>query len=259
MTVIRRIHDACAEEAARATVESLTIGLSYTAVTTGDGRLGLSYTMTDRRVCCTQVRRYRDFESGPATDLLPYLCSDDSLERSMGVALANALNERRAAAMLADAGPGSGIIGRFGVRAGTRVAMVGFFGPVVSGLREVGAEVSILDRDRAMGDEAAFLTALASWPDVVVLTATSLLDDSFERFVERVHGDARVVVMGPTTPMLPEAFEGLPVHLLAGMVPVAKDRVLAAVRQGGGTPAIGPHARKVAVLLAAPGGSGARA
>jgi len=259
MTVIGRIFDACAEGAAGATVGSVTAGLGYTAVTTADGRLGLCYTMTDRRACCTQARHYRDFEGGPATDLLEYVRSDDGLERSMGVALANALNEPRAAAMPEDTGPRAGVIGRFGVGAGTKVAMVGYFGPVIAGLQRAGAEVSVLDRDREMGDEAAFLDALASWPDVVVLTATSLLDDSFERFAERVHGAARVVVMGPSTPMFPEAFEGLPVHLLAGMVAVAKERILAVVRQGGGTPAIAPHAKKVAVLLGDPEGAGAPA
>jgi len=232
--------------AARETsVGQVTIGLGYVAVRTADGGLGLCYTMIDRRACCTQVRSFHDFDGCPAIELLDYARSGDTLERSMGIALVNALNEPRAAAMEHDSGERTGIIAQLRIGAGTKVAMVGYFGPVIARMKKVGAEISVLDRDHRMGDEAHFLRDLATWPDILVLTATTMIDDSFGLFLDHVGGSTRVAVMGPSTPMIPDVYADLPVHMLAGMVARDKDRALAAVRQGGGTPALSPHSRKV--------------
>lgn len=240
-----RLYQASLPAARETSVEQVTIGLGYTAVSIAEGGLGLCYTMIDRRARCTQVRTFRDFDGCPATELLEYARSDDTLERSLGIALVNALNEPRAAAMEPDTGERTGIIAQLGIGGGTKVAMVGYFRPVIMRMERVGAEVSVLDRDHGMGDEADFLGDLATWPDILVLTATTMIDDSFGSFLEHVSDSTRVAVMGPSTPMIPEVYADLPVHMLAGMVAVEKDRALAAVRQGGGTPALGPHARKV--------------
>lgn len=245
MDVSERLHEAFRERAAQARVSDLSIGLGYTAVTTDDGRMGLAYTMMGRTGSCTHVRDFQDFDGRSATDLLDYVTSDDTLERSMAIALINALNEPVAAAMPRDTGPSTGFVAQFGVTEGTRVAMVGFFGPVITGLKKLGAELSILDRGHQMGDEAAFLARLKSWPEVLVITATSLITATFDRVLEHVGDGVRVVVMGPSTPMVPEVYTGLPVHMLAGMVPVVKDKVRAVIRQGGGTPELSPHSQKV--------------
>jgi uncharacterized protein (DUF4213/DUF364 family) len=245
MVIVERLHAAVAEAAAHTTIAAMTIGLGYTAVATGDGRLGLSYSMIERTACCTHVRSFRDFDGAPARDLLDYVLSEDTLERSMGLALVNALNEPQALSLPADDTPGGVFIQEFGVRQSTRVAMVGHFPPVARRLREAGAELSILDSDERMGDEASFLRELARWPDVLIVTATTILNGSLEPFLDGVSNEADVMVMGPTTPLLPEAFAGTPVRLLAGMAPVDHERTLAAVRQGGGTPALSKHCRKV--------------
>jgi len=244
-SILERLEATFAARSEQREVSTVSIGLGYTAVEVDDGGAGLAYTMADRSRTCTHVRRFRDFEGGPASELLEYLASDSRLERSMAVALVNALNHARAAAMDDDSGPSTGIIERFGVGVGTRVSMVGFF-PIVTQLEAIGAEVRVLDANRGLGDERTFLAELSTWSDAVILTATTLLNDTFSLFVDHVREDARVAVLGPTTPMVPEAFSDVPVDLLAGMVPVDADRVLAAVRQGGGTPAISPHCRKVA-------------
>jgi len=243
--IAERLYAESRAAAAADTVAAVTIGLGYTAVRTAAGGIGLCSTLIDRGACCTHVRTFRDFDGAPASELLAYVRSDDRLERVMGIALVNALNDPRAKTMSRDEGARSGVVAQLGIDAGTSVAMVGFFRPVIARLEKVGAETSILDRGHGMGDEAVFLEQLATWPDVLILTATSLIDDSMDVFLERVSDSTRVVVMGPTTPMIPEVFADLPVHMLAGSVVVDRERALAAVRQGGGTPAIGPHCDKV--------------
>jgi uncharacterized protein (DUF4213/DUF364 family) len=245
MKLVDGLCAAVAEAAAHTTIEAMTIGLGYTAVATATGCVGLSYTMVERTASCSHVRAFRDFDGAPATELLEYVRSDDTLERAMGLALVNALNQPQARQLPDDAGPAGTFVAAFGVREGTRVAMVGFFPPVARRLREIGAQLSVLDRDKRMGDEAAFLRDLAEGPDVLIVTATAILNGSLELFLEHVTERVKVVVLGPTTPLVPEAYGALPVHLLAGLVPVDNERVVAAVRQGAGTPALTPHCRKV--------------
>jgi uncharacterized protein len=52
--------------------------------------------------------------------------------------------------------------------------------------------------------------------------------------------------------MVADAFEHLPVHMLAGTVPVDKERTLKAIRHGMGTPVLHKHSRKVFLELIRP-------
>jgi uncharacterized protein (DUF4213/DUF364 family) len=234
--------------AEQTTVATLTIGLGYTAVETTSGDVGLSYTMAEPSARCTRVPEYRDHEGRPASELLDLLPSDHSLERSIGLATVNALNRRAALALPVD-DDDDGFVRAFGVGKGTRVAMIGFFGPVIARLQNLGADLRVLDRDRGMGDHRQFLATLESWPELLVITATTILSDSFERFLQAVGRDVNVVVLGPSTPMVPAAYHGLPVHRLGGMVPVDGPRAIAAARQGGGTPQLSPFCRKVSYVF----------
>jgi len=244
MSVTDVLHGEFCRQAAQTSIATLTIGLGYTAVETTRGDVGLSYSMVDRSTGCTHVPRYRDFEGQPASELLDLLRSEDSLERCLGVATVNALNRREALSLPRDEDKGD-YARAFGVGRGTRVAMVGFFGPVVAQLEALGAELHILDRGRGMGDESRFIVNLESWPELLVITATTILNDSFERFLDAVGKTVKVFVLGPTTPMVPAAYRQLAVHRLGGMVPVETERVVAAVRQGAGTPELSRFCRKV--------------
>jgi hypothetical protein len=132
---------------------------------------------------------------------------------------------------------------------GTRVAMVGYFGPMVPLLNERGAQLEIIDRGRDMGSTERFYERLGNWAEVLVLTATSLLNHSTEEILAAANAGVRTLMLGPSTPMVPEAFCHLPVRLLAGTVPMERDKVLAAIRHGAGTPVIQRFSRKAYVAL----------
>ena len=77
--------------AASAIVKVVTIGLGYTAVETDGDRLGLSYTMAGDPVRGSQLRKQRDYDGAPASEVLECVRSGDTLQRSIGIALVNAL------------------------------------------------------------------------------------------------------------------------------------------------------------------------
>ena len=146
MLLMRRLHEESLPLAVLTTVTSLTVGLGYTAVTTGDGGLGLSYTWIEGRESRSYANGYRDVEGERADVLLERLLSDDPFQRSIGLATVNALHHRRAGAFADDVGkPLSSSLQLLGIGAGTRVAMVGYFPPLVRSLPELGAE---LESDR---------------------------------------------------------------------------------------------------------------
>lgn len=240
--LVEALFGAVREQADAARVARVTIGLGYTSVETTDGRVGLSYTMAGDTICCNRLRGLRDFDDSPAGEVLDCVRSDDTLERSIGIALVNALNQPRVLTMPEDTGALTAVAG---IRSATRVAMVGYFPPVVARLKGAGAELSVLDRGLDIGDEARFLRELRSWPDVLIVTAATILNATFELFMEHVRPEIPVVVLGPTTPMVPEAFAAFPVTMLGGMVVLEKAQVVSAVRQAAVTPAVRRYCRRV--------------
>jgi uncharacterized protein (DUF4213/DUF364 family) len=114
--------------------------------------------------------------------------------------------------------------------------MVGFFGPLVDILNQRNAKLEILDESRKLGQEGEFFKRIEKWADVLFLTSTSILNNTSEKILGRAHPNIKTVMLGPSTPMVGEVFEHLPVHMLAGTVPIDKDNILKAIRHGMGTP-----------------------
>jgi len=245
MDVMRRLHELFAERARRVTVTDLVLGLGYTAVATDDGGLGLAYTWFTDKTCCSFWRDWEDVEGGPASRLLDRLLSDNGLERSVGLATANALNRSVADRLPTDESQAGALVDGMRIGRGSKVAMVGFFPPVAKKLRDLGAELDVVDAGRGMGDERAFRERLGDWADVLILTSTTLLGGTTEDFLACAGSRVRIALLGPSTPLVPEAFAGLPVDVLAGMVPGDSAPVLRRVRHGAGTPDLQRLSRKV--------------
>jgi uncharacterized protein (DUF4213/DUF364 family) len=245
MRIVERLHAACAERAGSVRVSELTIGLGYTAVTTDDGGIGLAYTWLEDKSCCSFLRGWDNAEGAPAAELLDRLLGETGLERSVGMAAANALNHAAALKLPQDEGPAGALVSGLGIRSGTRVAMVGYFPPVAKALEGLGAELEIVDDALGMGDQVRLRERLGGWAETLIMSSTTLLGDTAEDLLAHAAPHVRVALLGPTTPLLPEAFEGLPVVVLAGMVPVDVAAVLRGVRHGAGTPELQRFSVKV--------------
>lgn len=103
--------------------------------------------------------------------------------------------------------------------------------------------------DGGLGTPDTFKAHLADWTDVLILTSTSLLNDRADAILAQLGPGARTVVLGPSTPMIAAAFEGLPVHMLAGAVPVNAAEIFKGVRFGMGTPVLLRSCRKKYLTL----------
>ena len=114
--------------------------------------------------------------------------------------------------------------------AGRKVAIVGHF-PFVQKLKETAACLWVLERNPQEGDlpESAAEEVLPQ-ADVVGLTATSLINHTFEYLVSLCR-DCYLVMLGPSTPMTPVLFDH-GVHVLSGVMVTDPDAVLRTISQG---------------------------
>jgi len=248
MDLNTKLYDLFINKARRVNVEILSIGLGYTAVTTSDGGIGLSYTYFGDKKSCMVLNKHRDYEGKSADQLLEKIKSDNTVERSMALALINALNYSESQSLPED--PDNKIMfDKFKIGRGRRIAMVGYFPPMVRIFEEMGVSLEILDSSRGLGKKEEFYSKLKNWAQVLLLTSTSVLNNSTEEILVHAGQNLKSVMLGPSTPMAADAFEHLPVHMLAGTVPLDKEKTLKAIRHGMGTPVLHKFSRKVFQLL----------
>jgi uncharacterized protein (DUF4213/DUF364 family) len=243
MELNNRLYSLLINKAKKVKVEIVSIGIGYTAVTTTDGGMGLAYAYFKDKTSCVLLNKTVDYEVRPASDLLKSIKSENTIERSMALALINALNYDQALKLPEDK-KNQILFDEFKIGKGTRVAMVGYFGPLVELLQQRDAKLEILDESRKLGREEEFYERLGSWADVLFLTSTSILNNTAEKILGYVHKKIKTVMLGPSTPMIGKAFSHLPVHMLAGTVPLNKEKILKAIRHGMGTPVLHKYSRK---------------
>jgi uncharacterized protein (DUF4213/DUF364 family) len=134
---------------------------------------------------------------------------------------------------------------------GVKVAMVGLFTPLVSRIRATGAELTIIEKNPArieiLGD-AEKKEALKAC-DVAIITATTLINNTFEETINLLGSPRAVAIMGPSTPLMPAIFLDTPVTHLGGVTVADSIRVMQIISEGGGTPALRPYLRFVNLIL----------
>lgn len=237
---------ACMSSAAESvTVDQVTIGIGYTAVTTSDGGIGIAATTLPQDGCHAGSI---DFEDRPASDLLQLIMKPDPVGRTMALALINALNHRQAI-RLPDDPSNTVLFDHFGMLSGARVAMVGYFPPLVHRLREKKIPLSVIDDAKGLGDKKTFYHQLTGWADVLLVTATSIINNTTESILSHAGPDLKTILLGPTTPMLPDAFDHLPIHMLAGSAISNSELALKVIRHGGGARSLKPASRKIYWLV----------
>ena len=237
------------DKAQKVHVDLLCLGLGYTAAVTSDGGIGIAYTYFEDKKSCMLLNETIDYEGRPASELLEKIKSGATIERSMALALVNALNYQNALQSPEDEN-NEIMFEKFKITKGTKVAMVGYFGPLIKRFEQREAVLDILDQSRGLGRMEDFYKKLKNWADVLFLTSTSILNNSTEEILANVHAKVKTIMLGPSTPMVAEAFDHLPVHMLAGTVPLDRENVIKAVRHGMGTPVLHRFSRKSFLSLA---------
>ncbi len=215
-------------------VQDVRIGLGYTAVQIEGGEVGLAYTFRgEAGHTCTAVKMAGELAGKPVGHLLAFMKEGDVVSAAVGLATFNALLQRRLPTP-----EGEDFFPIIQLQAGETVGMVGFFGPVIPLIRKARCELRIFEKNLARGEGLFSPEKIPQkLPEcsVVILSATTLINRTFEEVVAYTREARHVVLLGPSTPLVPEVMGRYGVTLLAGMKIVRPAAVLRIVSEGGGT------------------------
>ncbi len=212
----------CSRDAA---VQDVRIGLHWTAVFSQ--RVGLAATVPDASCCFAEdLRGGGRLHEETGLALAGRLRSERPLEAGVGLAAINSLIPiphqesvvLNARDLLIERGRGK------------KVALVGHFA-FTEELRKAAGQVWALELNPTPGDvPAEQAPELLPQADVIGVTATTLINHTFDELARLFPPQALVVMLGPSTPLCPLLFD-YGVDVLAGAVVTDPDHVLRLVSQ----------------------------
>jgi len=225
------------------------IGLGYTVVLLEDGRCGLAYTLHEKEFesCCVFPDAGKLIGRN-VSDLISYVKSEDVISCAVGLATVNAVLDLPAGVFESD------ILDVLPAHEGDTVGMVGYFGPLVKNFKERVQALHIFERKPDPGNgilpESEAVKLLPEC-QVVVMTATTLLNNTIDRLLNLCGNAREIAILGPSTPFAPEVFRSRGVTMLSGLQVVDAGKILQIVSQGGGTRQFGNAARKLSFHMPA--------
>jgi uncharacterized protein (DUF4213/DUF364 family) len=179
------------------------VGLYWTAVRVGN-RLGLASTLFDATCCfANDLPGMGLWHKRTARELAACLRSTHLIEASLGMASLNALLpvdeecgvELNARDLLIERGRGH------------RVALVGHFA-FTEAVRQAADRLWVLELQPTAGDiPATAAPEMLPQADVIGLTATTLMNGTFDELARLFPPQALVVMLGPSTPLSPVLFD----------------------------------------------------
>lgn len=242
--MLQRLHHCALKKVGAARVADVRVGLVYTAVMLDDGNVGLAYTFRDEvRQCCTTRTGDLTFADKGIAEILAGILSPDPLERTIGIAAANAVLNRDTAALI----PGD-VLDLIELRHDDSVGMVGYFGPLVAPLKKRVRKLLVFEQ-KGIAAEGIYAEdqAPVMLPEctVALITATTIINNTFEQLIHATRSCRMRVVLGPSTPLCAEAFTPYGISLLSGVLVSEPPAVLRIVSGGGGMQAFKHSVRKV--------------
>jgi uncharacterized protein (DUF4213/DUF364 family) len=234
-TIQKRLTDLLKPNAQDRTISDVRIGLSYTAVRLNTGHAGVAWTPKSSTAGCTRLQNAGTLSGRPALEILAMLIDhQSSLARAVGLATANALLAAapRKPTMEAE------IISSLNIGPDDRVAMVGYFGPVVARLQKSGCQLDILElnSDHSMSTLSPKEgKAALSQCTVAIITGTTLINATFDDIAAGLGNHRAAVLLGPSSPLCDALFQGTGITHVAGSRVTNTDAILRIVSEGGGT------------------------
>lgn len=258
------------------TIDRVVLGVFFTGVKLSNGFGGLCATpikTLPEAVCCPSSVHAMPLpgrlRGRRAADCLDELDRESGLRRAVGVAVMNALTavcrERQGSAAPA-LRTDTDAFDAARIEPGDQVVLVGAFGPFIRALRQREQPFLVLEKDPTTlrademrwyrpADAAAEIVPKA---DVLLVTGTTLVNDTLEDLLALARTDAEVVMVGPTVSLLPDALFRRGVRVAGGVRVTDADALLDVLAEGGsGHHFFGRSAQKV-VLTRAPRSVAAR-
>ncbi|NLA81652.1 MAG: DUF364 domain-containing protein, partial [Clostridiaceae bacterium] len=196
-------------------VKDVRAGLSYCCLKLDDGATGLAYTFRQELgPYCGILDEAGSLIGRELSELLPWLKSPNRLKAALGLAGVNALCNQPGPAY--DKG---NVTLALDLAPDDRFGMVGAFGPILKAVKEKTQHIYIFDQ--AINKEGQILPGsdLGNYLptcQVIVITATSLINQSLDGVLGHCQKARQVFWLGPYSPLCPQAVQGSPLTHLGG-------------------------------------------
>ena len=214
----------------------MVFGLGYIAVEIEGPRVGLSANIADTSMAgCSVFPRAGTLRGLSVGEALGFFSQNDLLSRSFALATLNALKAHEPDHDDTD------VFDHVSVEGSDSVVMVGYIEPIAAMLQRKGARVAVFEH-RALNatvikPEQDMGMAIKD-ADIIILTATTIINNTLRDILARPTTARDVILMGPSTPMIPEAFAATPITHLAGSLVIDREKAFQIVMEGGGTQAL---------------------
>jgi uncharacterized protein len=254
-------------ELASLSVERAVVGLFFTGVKLSNGVAGACATpikTIPEAVCCPSSAMAMPFPGKlrrrPAFDVAGEALGDHGIRRAVGIAAMNALADtcwRRRPHPEAELRLGIDAFDATDIRPGDNVVVIGAFVPFLRELKRRRQPFLVLEQDPATlkAEELPFFRPADQAPavvpeaDVLLITGTTLINDTLEGLLGAAKPAARVTMVGPTVSLLPDAFLRRGANILGTVRITEPDEFLETLAEGGsGYHFLGRSAQKVVLV-----------
>jgi uncharacterized protein (DUF4213/DUF364 family) len=269
---IGQIREILGRDLATVTVERIVLGIFFTGVKLSDGSGGICFTPIKEipeAVCCPSSARAMPypghFKGRGAEGFLRDLAHAPPLKKAVGIAIVNALSEscrKRRPDADHPLETGRDVLDTVPLPEESYIVVVGALVPVIKRLKVRGKPFGILELDlrTLKPDELPFAVpkdkadAEIMGADMLIITGTTLLNNTLEPILALARPGIQILVVGPTASMLPEAFFRRGVTILGGDRVTRPDDLLDTIAEGGsGYHFFGKSAEKT-IICQAPAG-----
>jgi uncharacterized protein (DUF4213/DUF364 family) len=248
------VQEVCVElgqSIASLSVDRLVVGLFFTGVKLSNGAGGLCFTplrSIPESVCCPTSAQTMPLsgklKGTPALPFAEEMLAGSALKKAIGIATLNALSMtcwQMRPPVAYSIKTGMDAMDEVAIPNDAFVMVVGAIVPTLKALKRRGQPFGILELNPSVlkPNEMPYYIAPAqaaerlAQADLLIVTGTTLINDTLEGLLKQRKKGAKVVVMGPTASGLPKAFFRRGVSVLGGVRVNDPDRVLDVISEAG--------------------------
>lgn len=239
------------DEINRITLERIVIGLFFTGVKLSNGVGGICFTpikTIPEAVCCPSSAKAMpssgQLKGKPVRELMEAMYKGNFLRKAIGIAVLNALSQtcwQKNPPQKYEIQNNVDALEVVEIPEDAYVVVVGALAPFIKKLKKRDKHFTILEMDPSTlkQDEMPFYVHGSQAPefvpraDVLVITGTTLINDTLDDLLSLAKPGAHIVIVGPTASLLPDAFFKRGVDIIGGISVTNPDELLDLLAEAG--------------------------
>jgi uncharacterized protein (DUF4213/DUF364 family) len=227
-------------------IEKVIVGVLFTAVRLSNGYCGVAKTDTGKNICFSNYRKkdLGDFSPGKITeqkinDLFDYTESSGIIE-IVKLAVLNAVSAEIIAKSkyhIEDKDP----IDLIDLSGQKTICIVGAFNSYIKRISTTANKLIVLElNENAFSDEhkkyyapAHKAAAVFSESDIIIITGSTLANNTIDNLLKNIPVTAQIVVVGPTSSLIPDVLFKYNVDLIGSVKILDAEKMFTIISEGG--------------------------